>query len=67
MGLGSSRNEAVPKTDCEITHLPKKLLDEEVPETDCGITHLPNELLECILLKLSYAEIAQVLQVCRRF
>jgi hypothetical protein len=31
------------------------------------ITHLPNEFLECILLKLSYAEIAQVRQVCRRF
>jgi hypothetical protein len=48
MGLGSSRHE-------------------EVPQTDCEITHLPNELLECILLKLSYAEIAQVRQVCRRF
>jgi hypothetical protein len=31
------------------------------------ITHLPNELLECILLKLSYAEITKVRQVCRRF
>jgi hypothetical protein len=48
MGLGSSRNE-------------------EVPETDCQITHLPDELLECILLKLSYAEIARPRQVCRRF
>jgi hypothetical protein len=48
MDPGSSRNEEVPKTDCEIMHL-------------------PNEHLECILLKLSYAEIAQVRQVCRRF
>jgi hypothetical protein len=29
--------------------------------------HLPSELLECILLKLSYAEIAKVRQVCRWF
>jgi hypothetical protein len=48
MGLDSSRNEEVPRTDCEITNL-------------------PNELLECILLKLSYAEITKVRQVCRRF
>jgi hypothetical protein len=41
--------------------------NKEVPKTDCGIRHLPYELLECILLKLSYAEIAQVRQVCRRF
>jgi hypothetical protein len=41
--------------------------NEELPQTDCEITHLPNELLECILLKLSYAEIAQVRHVCRRF
>jgi hypothetical protein len=48
MDLGSSRNEEVPKTGCDITDL-------------------PNEFLECILLKLSYAEIAQVRHVCRRF
>jgi hypothetical protein len=41
--------------------------NEEAPETACEVTHLPSELLECILLKLSYAEIAQVRQVCRRF
>jgi hypothetical protein len=48
MGLGSSRKE-------------------ELPETDCEISNLPNELLECILLKLNYAEITKVRQVCRRF
>jgi hypothetical protein len=53
MGLGSSRNEEVPET--------------VVPKYACEIKHLPNELLECILLKLSYDEIAQVRRVCRRF
>jgi hypothetical protein len=43
------------------------LREEEVPETACEITRLPNELLERTLLKLSYAEIAQVRRVCRRF
>jgi hypothetical protein len=31
------------------------------------MTHLPNELLDCILLKLEYADITKVRQVCRRF
>jgi hypothetical protein len=46
---------------------PASSRNEEVTETGCEIMHLPSELLECILLKLSYAEIAQVRQVCRRF
>jgi uncharacterized protein (DUF2267 family) len=41
--------------------------NEEVQKNACEITHLPNELMECILLKLSYGEIAQVRLVCRRF
>jgi hypothetical protein len=41
--------------------------NKEVPKTICEMKHLPRNLLECILLKLSYAEIAIVRQVCRWF
>jgi hypothetical protein len=41
--------------------------NDGVPKTDSEIPHLPNEILECILLKLSYAEITRMRQVCRRF